>query len=306
VFSPKMACGKRIECTANEIGPWTLFLGNPLLLLAVTKTHINKRYASTVVHLLINLFFLIIIITKTQSAFRMTSTNPVTYQIPVDQIDFSPNVSDQAENFFQTDADIARMEARQGMVNYDKGQAIKVSSKVLDMCLGRKIKSSVSSSNAQQDQGEDLDEREVVGSDSGTTTTYTTTTTKPAGAVTAGTGRTIVVDDKAVLGATMFLAESGHVARKINLEVMSSDVDNAIKMTPFSWIGALTAYWIIEPEIDRKDDAHLSWTYRTCHPCSCLSYPVWRRATRHWILGQNHQDLGYKHKGMSRYLERTH
>ncbi|KAG0055798.1 hypothetical protein BGZ83_007378 [Gryganskiella cystojenkinii] len=155
----------------------------------------------------------------------MASTNPISYQIPVDQIDFSPNISDQAENFFQTDADIARMQARQGMVNYDKGQAIKVSSKVLDMCPGRKIRSvtaSTTSSTVQQDQGEDLDERIVAAElgplSSGTSATSNQSTGIAAVAAAPGTGRTIVVDDKAVLGATMFLAESGHVARKINLE----------------------------------------------------------------------------------------
>ena len=157
----------------------------------------------------------------------MSSAKPVAYQIPVDQIDFSPNISDQAENFFQTDADIARMQARQGMVNYDKGQAIKVSSKVLDMCPGRKIRSgSTIAAQVAQDQGEDLDEREIEGgSESGGATSAPTVAITAATATTTaanrsvGTGRTIVVDDKAVLGATMFLAESGHVARKINLEV---------------------------------------------------------------------------------------
>ncbi|GJJ69596.1 hypothetical protein EMPS_01943 [Entomortierella parvispora] len=154
----------------------------------------------------------------------MSSEKPVAYQIPVDQIDFSPNISDQAENFFQTDADIARMQARQGMVNYDKGQAIKVSSKVLDMCPGRKIRSNAAqAAPAAQDQGEDLDEREFAGSESGEATSAPTIAISAAATATAanrsaGTGRTIVVDDKAVLGATMFLAESGHVARKINLE----------------------------------------------------------------------------------------
>lgn len=159
----------------------------------------------------------------------MSSEKAVAYQIPVDQIDFSPNISDQAENFFQTDADIARMQARQGMVNYDKGQAIKVSSKVLDMCPGRKIRSGATlATHVAQDQGEDLDEREIEGGSesegvTSAATVATTATTAAAKAITAnrslGTGRTIVVDDKAVLGATMFLAESGHVARKINLEV---------------------------------------------------------------------------------------
>ncbi|KAG0229562.1 hypothetical protein BGW41_002988 [Actinomortierella wolfii] len=77
-------------------------------------------------------------------------------EVPVDQIDFSPHVGTEAGDFFQTDADLARAAARAGMVNYDKGQAIKISSKVLDMCPAR--------------QG------------------------------------------------TMFLAESGHIARKLHLE----------------------------------------------------------------------------------------
>ncbi|KAF9933169.1 hypothetical protein FBU30_006335 [Linnemannia zychae] len=105
-----------------------------------------------------------------------SSSEPQTYQIPVDQIDFSPNISSEAENFFQTDADIARMAARQGMVNFDKGHAIKVSSKVLDMCLG--IRRSASESDMKEN----------------------------------------VVEDKALIGATLFTAESGHIARKINLE----------------------------------------------------------------------------------------
>ncbi|KAF9114354.1 hypothetical protein BGX27_011095 [Mortierella sp. AM989] len=125
----------------------------------------------------------------------MTDINKtgVVHQIPVDQIDFSPNISSDAENFFQTDADIARMAARQGMVNYDKGQAIKVSSKILDMCLGiRTPKGSklISTSDPIDDS---------------------VTSEKP-----------IVVEDKALIGVTAFLAESGHVARKINLETGKS------------------------------------------------------------------------------------
>ncbi|KAF9908438.1 hypothetical protein EC991_009791 [Linnemannia zychae] len=119
------------------------------------------------------------------------------YQIPVDQIDFSPNISSEAENFFQTDADIARMAARQGMVNFDKGQAIKVSSKVLDMCLGlRRSASSNSATTTTVGAGEDVS---PVGEESRTM-------------------KDIVVEDKALVGATLFTAESGHVARKINLE----------------------------------------------------------------------------------------
>ncbi|KAF9333441.1 hypothetical protein BGZ91_011258 [Linnemannia elongata] len=122
------------------------------------------------------------------------STQPTAYQIPVEDIDFSPNISSEAENFFQTDADIARMAARQGMVNFDKGQAIKVSSKVLDMCLGLR-RSGLAS----------------------TTSTNTTEEASPAGEE-SKTMAAIVVEDKALVGATLFTAESGHVARKINLE----------------------------------------------------------------------------------------
>ncbi|KAI8599820.1 WD40-repeat-containing domain protein [Dissophora ornata] len=123
----------------------------------------------------------------------MAKTNQpaIVHQIPVDQIDFSPNISSDAENFFQTDADIARMAARQGMVNYDKGQAIKVSSKVLDMCVG--IKAAKSSSPAA-------------------------TTSDPAEDLTGSERSTGGVEDKSLKGCTLFLAESGHVARKINLE----------------------------------------------------------------------------------------
>ncbi|KAG0239116.1 WD40-repeat-containing domain protein [Mortierella sp. GBAus27b] len=120
-----------------------------------------------------------------------TSSQPVTYSIPVDQIDFSPNVSSEAENFFQSDADLARAAARQGIVNYDKGQAIKVSSKILDMCLStQRATSTVPSS----------------------TTTTATATTESA---------TVPSDaniDKALVGAVAYFAESGHVARKLNLE----------------------------------------------------------------------------------------
>ncbi|KAF9180684.1 hypothetical protein BGZ50_006043 [Haplosporangium sp. Z 11] len=118
-----------------------------------------------------------------------TGTPPVVHQIPVDQIDFSPNISSEAENFFQTDADIARQAARQGMVNYDKGQAIKVASKVLDMCIGTRTKAT-SMTGGQTD--ESLNE--------------------------GAQGQTVAVEDKALVGATLFLAESGHVARKLNLE----------------------------------------------------------------------------------------
>ncbi|KAI1316459.1 hypothetical protein EDD11_009949 [Mortierella claussenii] len=117
-----------------------------------------------------------------------------TVQIPVEQIDFSPNISSDAEHFFQSDADIARMAARQGMVNYDKGQAIKVSSKVLDMCVG--IKKSSSSS----------------------TSTSTSSGVAETEDATSFSKMPIVVEDKALAGATLFTAESGHVARKINLE----------------------------------------------------------------------------------------
>ncbi|KAG0302039.1 hypothetical protein BGZ98_007848 [Dissophora globulifera] len=116
-----------------------------------------------------------------------TSNKPAVIQeISVDQIDFSPNISSDADSFFQTDADIARMAARQGMVNYDKGQAIKVSSKVLDMCLGSRI--SKPSTEVVSDSTEDSEKS------------------------TAG------VLDEALKGHSLFLAESGHVARKINLE----------------------------------------------------------------------------------------
>ncbi|KAF9957879.1 hypothetical protein BGZ72_001225 [Mortierella alpina] len=122
-----------------------------------------------------------------------TSDNsPVALQIPIDQIDFSPNISSEAENFFQTDADIARMAARQGMVNYDKGQAIKISSKVLDMCPGTRTKPAAATAASALSQAEDPSKEAA---------------TKP-----------LVIDDKALIGATVFLAESGHVARKLNLE----------------------------------------------------------------------------------------
>ena len=124
------------------------------------------------------------------------STQPTAYQIPVEDIDFSPNISSEAENFFQTDADIARMAARQGMVNFDKGQAIKVSSKVLDMCLG--LRRSAFASSA--------------------TSVNTIEEASPAGEE-SKTMNAIVVEDKALVGATLFTAESGHVARKINIEV---------------------------------------------------------------------------------------
>lgn len=124
------------------------------------------------------------------------STQPTAYQIPVEDIDFSPNISSEAENFFQTDADIARMAARKGMVNFDKGQAIKVSSKVLDMCLG--LRRSAFASSA--------------------TSANTTEEVSPAGEE-SKTMNAIVVEDKALVGATLFTAESGHVARKINVEV---------------------------------------------------------------------------------------
>lgn len=132
----------------------------------------------------------------------MASTAPVVHQIPVDQIDFSPNISSEAENFFQTDADIARMAARQGMVNYDKGQAIKVSSKVLDICQGFRIRRRATTTSAQtQDDSDSVAQEE----DQSTT-------------VTATTGARIE-EDKEVVNATMFTAESGHIARKIHLQV---------------------------------------------------------------------------------------
>ncbi|KAF9935561.1 hypothetical protein BGZ67_003368 [Mortierella alpina] len=123
------------------------------------------------------------------------ANNPVVHQIPIDQIDFSPNISSEAENFFQTDADIARMAARQGMVNYDKGQAIKISSKVLDMCLGTRTKPAAAT-GASASMSQDLSKDAA---------------TKP-----------LVIEDKALIGATVFLAESGHVARKLNLETGKS------------------------------------------------------------------------------------
>ncbi|KAF8983673.1 hypothetical protein BGZ46_009814 [Entomortierella lignicola] len=138
----------------------------------------------------------------------MANTNKTTnsgagavHQIPVDQIDFSPNISSDAENFFQSDADIARMAARQGMVNYDKGQAIKVSSKILDMCLGTPITTKTSAP---------------------TTTTTTGLVSDPIDNDNTSMEKPIVVEDKALIGATAFLAESGHVARKINLETGKS------------------------------------------------------------------------------------
>ncbi|KAG0039373.1 hypothetical protein BGZ82_008473 [Podila clonocystis] len=119
----------------------------------------------------------------------MTLTAPVVHQIPVDQIDFSPNISSEAENFFQTDADIARMAARQGMVNYDKGQAIKISSKVLDMCQGfniRRCTATTSDDSVVQEE-------------------YQSTSVRTE-------------EDKEIVNATMFTAESGHIARKIHLQ----------------------------------------------------------------------------------------
>jgi WD40 repeat protein len=131
----------------------------------------------------------------------MASNTPTeqgqSYQIPVDQIDFSPNISSEAENFFQSDADIARMVARQGMVNFDKGQAIKVSSKVLDMCLGLRRSASSSATATAVGAGEEV---------------------TPSGEE-SRIMKDIIVEDKALVGATLFTAESGHVARKINLEV---------------------------------------------------------------------------------------
>lgn len=127
----------------------------------------------------------------------MTSTAPVVHQIPVDQIDFSPNISSEAENFFQTDADIARMAARQGMVNFDKGQAIKVSSKVLDMCQGFRIRRHAATSS---------DDSVVQEKDQ-----LTSVTAAAAGESTR--------EDKEIENATMFTAESGHIARKIHLQV---------------------------------------------------------------------------------------
>ncbi|KAG0282328.1 hypothetical protein BGZ97_009031, partial [Linnemannia gamsii] len=124
---------------------------------------------------------------------------PTTYQIPVEEIDFSPNISSEAENFFQTDADIARMAARQGMVNFDKGQAIKVSSKVLDMCLGLRRSASATAASVAAGAGCAGEEQAEKGEESRTM-------------------KAIVVEDKALVGATLFTAESGHVARKINLE----------------------------------------------------------------------------------------
>ncbi|KAG0010476.1 hypothetical protein BGZ81_002740 [Podila clonocystis] len=123
----------------------------------------------------------------------MTLTAPVVHQIPVDQIDFSPNISSEAENFFQTDADIARMAARQGMVNYDKGQAIKISSKVLDMCQGFNIRQCTTTTSAQAQ-----DDSVVQWEDQSKSV------------------RT--EDDKEIVNATMFTAESGHIARKIHLQ----------------------------------------------------------------------------------------
>jgi hypothetical protein len=128
----------------------------------------------------------------------MTSTAPVVHQIPVDQIDFSPNISSEAENFFQTDADIARIAARQGMVNYDKGQAIKVSSKVLDMCQGFRIRRHAATSSAQAQSASVVQEK------------YQSTSVTAAAA-----GESTEEDND----ATMFTAESGHIARKIHLQV---------------------------------------------------------------------------------------
>lgn len=90
------------------------------------------------------------------------------------------------------------------MVNFDKGQAIKVSSKVLDMCLGLR-RSGLAS----------------------TTSTNTTEEASPAGEE-SNTMAAIVVEDKALVGATLFTAESGHVARKINLEVCCGDCTNPV------------------------------------------------------------------------------
>ncbi|KAG0006448.1 hypothetical protein BGZ65_007915 [Modicella reniformis] len=115
----------------------------------------------------------------------MTSNKPATevHSIPVDQVDFSPNISSDAGNFFQSDADLARMNARRGMVNYDKGQAIKISSKVLDMCLGINKAAPPSVVADEQEKSSSIEHT-----------------------------------NKALAGITMYLAESGHVARKLYLE----------------------------------------------------------------------------------------
>lgn len=122
----------------------------------------------------------------TSNTANQAAASAGTYSIPVEQMDFSPNISSEAENFFQSDADLARTAARQGMVNYDKGQAIKIASKVLDMCLGiHKAAPALSS------------------------------TTTEASTASIGDANT----DKALVGTTVYLAESGHIARKLNLEV---------------------------------------------------------------------------------------
>ncbi|KAF9566873.1 hypothetical protein BGW38_008861, partial [Lunasporangiospora selenospora] len=117
--------------------------------------------------------------------------------ISYEQLDLSANISSDAGHFFQSDADLARIAAREGMVNFDKGQAIKVSSKILDMCPGYRIRSGAAAATVSTAE-EHLESSSSPSSTSGT--------------------NPIVVDDPSVLGATMYLAESGHIARKINLE----------------------------------------------------------------------------------------
>ncbi|KAF9425613.1 hypothetical protein BGZ94_007377 [Podila epigama] len=149
-----------------------------------------------------------------------SAASPVKYQIPVDQIDFSPNISSEAENFFQTDADIARMKARQGMVNFDKGQAIKVSSKVLDMCIGARIRRrapDAAAVAAGQKSGVMEKDEDVVDQEEGSSTGVAVAVVgEGATGVAATTGDQD--EDKEIANATLFTAESGHIARKIHVK----------------------------------------------------------------------------------------
>ncbi|KAG0340500.1 hypothetical protein BG004_006386 [Podila humilis] len=143
-----------------------------------------------------------------------SQTTPVVHQIPIDQIDFSPNVSSEAENFFQTDADIARAAARQGMVNYDKGHAIKVSSKILDMCQGFNIRrrpatTTTAAAGATVTAPQQLEN----GTDAVDQEKDQMTSIEPLSA-----GAATIEEDKAIANATIFTAESGHIARKIHLQ----------------------------------------------------------------------------------------
>lgn len=45
------------------------------------------------------------------------------------------NVSQESGAFFQTDAEIAKQKEKQAKYNYTEGDAIKLASKALDMCI---------------------------------------------------------------------------------------------------------------------------------------------------------------------------